>query len=55
MDIPLLLNRDYSAWLMKRGWSMDRDVQVERFMKRDHLSKEVAESRLAVMVFKKEN
>ncbi len=26
---------------------MDRDVQVERFMKRDHLSKEVAESRLA--------
>ena len=26
---------------------MNRDVQVERFMKRDHLSKEVAESRLA--------
>ena len=26
---------------------MDRDVQVERLMKRDHLSKEEAESRLA--------
>ena len=26
---------------------VDRDVQVERLMKRDHLSKEEAESRLA--------
>ena len=26
---------------------MDRDVQVERLMKRDHLSKDEAESRLA--------
>ena len=33
---------------MKRGWSMWTVMfQVERFMKRDHLSKEVAESRLA--------
>ena len=48
MDIPLLIEQDYSAWFDKT-WLVyvDRDVQVDRFMKRDHLSKEVAESRLA--------
>ena len=49
MDIPLLFEQDYSAWF-DETWLVyvDRDVQVERFMKRDQLSKEVAESRLAV-------
>jgi len=48
MDIPLLFEQGYSAWF-DETWLVyvDRDVQVERFMKRDYLSKEVAESRLA--------
>ena len=48
IDNPLLFEQDYSAWF-DETWLVyvDRDVQVERFMKRDHLSKEVAESRLA--------
>ncbi|MCY7084634.1 dephospho-CoA kinase [Streptococcus oralis] len=48
MDIPLLFEQGYSAWF-DETWLVyvDRDVQVERFMKRDHLSKEVVESRLA--------
>ena len=48
MDIPLLFEQDYSAWL-DETWLVyvDRDVQVERLMKRDHLSKNEAESRLA--------
>ena len=48
MDIPLLFEQDYSAWFDKT-WLVyvDRDVQVERLMKRDHLSKDEAESRLA--------
>ena len=48
MDIPLLFEQDYSAWF-DETWLVyvNRDVQVERFMIRDHLSKEVAESRLA--------
>ena len=48
MDIPLLFEQDYSAWF-DETWLVyvDRDVQVERFMKRDQLSKEVAQSRLA--------
>ncbi|MCY7093183.1 dephospho-CoA kinase [Streptococcus oralis] len=48
MDIPLLFEQDYSAWF-DETWLVyvNRDVQVERFMKRDYLSKEVAESRLA--------
>lgn len=48
MDIPLLFEQDYSAWF-DETWLVyvNRDVQVERFMKRDHLSKKVAESRLA--------
>ena len=47
MDIPLLFEQDYSAWF-DETWLVyvDRDVQVDRFMKRDQLSKEVAESRL---------
>ena len=48
MDIPLLFEQDYSAWF-DETWLIyvDYDIQLERFMKRDHLSKEVAESRLA--------
>lgn len=48
MDIPLLFEQNYSAWF-DETWLVyvNRDVQVERFMKRDYLSKEVAESRLA--------
>ena len=48
MDIPLLFEQDYSAWF-DETWLVyvDRDVQVERFMKRDNLTKEVAETRLA--------
>ena len=48
MDIPLLFEQDYSSWFDKT-WLVyvDRDVQVERLMKRDHLSKDEAESRLA--------
>ena len=48
MDIPLLFEQGYANWF-DETWLVyvDRDVQVERFMKRDHLSKEVAESRLS--------
>lgn len=48
MDIPLLFEQGYANWF-DETWLVyvDRDVQVERFMKRDHLSMEVAESRLA--------
>ena len=48
MDIPLLFEQDYATWF-DETWLVyvDRDVQLERFMKRDQLSKEVAESRLA--------
>lgn len=48
MDIPLLFEQDYSAWF-DETWLVyvDLDVQVERLMKRDHLSKDEAESRLA--------
>ena len=47
MDIPLLFEQDYSAWF-DETWLVyvDRDVQVERLMKRDQLSKDEAESRL---------
>jgi len=46
MDIPLLFEQDYSAWF-DETWLVyvDRDVQVERLMKRDHLSKDEAEFR----------
>ena len=47
MDIPLLLSRTMlwfnETWLVY----VDRDIQVERLMKRDHLSKDESESRLA--------
>ena len=48
IDIPLLFEQDYSAWF-DETWLVyvGRDVQVERLMKRDQLSKEVAQSRLA--------
>ena len=48
MDIPLLFEQDYANWF-DETWLVyvNRDVQVERFIKRDQLSKEVAESRLA--------
>ncbi|BAV80053.1 dephospho-CoA kinase [Streptococcus sp. NPS 308] len=48
MDIPLLFEQDYSAWF-DETWLIyvDYDIQLERFMKRDHLSKEVAKSRLS--------
>ena len=48
MDIPLLFEQDYANWF-DETWLVyvNRDVQVERFMERDHLSKEVAESRLS--------
>ena len=48
MDIPLLFEQDYASWF-NETWLVyvDRDVQVERLMKRDQLSKDEAESRLA--------
>ena len=48
MDIPLLFEQNYANWF-DETWLVyvDHDIQLERFMKRDHLSKEVAESRLA--------
>lgn len=48
MDIPLLFEQAYSTWF-NETWLVyvDRDVQVERLMKRDQLSKDEAESRLA--------
>ncbi|CBJ22219.1 dephospho-CoA kinase [Streptococcus mitis B6] len=47
MDIPLLFEQDYSVWF-DETWLVyvDRGIQVERLMKRDHLSKDGAESRL---------
>lgn len=48
MDIPLLFEQDYVSWF-DETWLVyvDYDIQLERFMKRDHLSKESAEARLA--------
>ena len=48
MDIPLLFEQGYANWF-DETWLIyvDYDIQLERFMKRDHLSKEVAESRLS--------
>ena len=47
MDIPLLFEQDYASWF-NETWLVyvDRDVQVERLMKRDQLFKDEAESRL---------
>ena len=48
MDIPLLFEQDYVSWF-DETWLVyvDRDVQVERLMKRDQLSQNEAKSRLA--------
>ena len=48
MDIPLLFEQDYASWF-DETWLVyvDRDVQVERLMKRDQLSRDEAKSRLA--------
>lgn len=48
MDIPLLFEQDYASWF-NETWLVyvDQDIQVERLMKRDHLSKDESESRLA--------
>lgn len=48
MDIPLLFEQDYASWF-DETWLVyvDRDVQIERLMKRDQLSKYEAEFRLA--------
>ena len=48
MDIPLLFEQGYANWF-DETWLVyvDYDIQLDRFMKRDHLSKEVAESRLS--------
>ena len=47
MDIPLLFERDYASWF-DETWLVyvNRDVQLERLMRRDQISKEAAESRL---------
>ena len=48
MDIPLIFEQDYASWF-DETWLVyvDREVQVERLMKRDRLSINEAESRLA--------
>ena len=48
MDIPLLFEQDYASWF-DETWLVyvSPDVQLERLMKRDHLSNEAAEARLA--------
>ena len=48
MDIPLLFEQDYASWF-DETWLVyvSPDVQLKRLMKRNHLSKEVAEARLA--------
>mgnify|MGYP000944070660 FL=1 len=47
MDIPLLFEQGYDSWF-DEIWLVyvNRDVQLERLMKRDQISKEAAESRL---------
>ena len=47
MDIPLLFEHNYASWF-DETWLVyvNRDVQLERLMKRDQISKEAAESRL---------
>ena len=48
MDIPLLFEQDYSSWF-NETWLVyvEPDVQMERLMKRDQLSKDLAISRLS--------
>ena len=47
MDIPLLFEQNYASWF-DETWLVyvNRDVQLERLMKRDQISKEAAEFRL---------
>ena len=47
MDIPLLFEQNYAVWF-DETWLVyvNRDVQLERLMKRDQISREAAESRL---------
>ena len=47
MDIPLLFEQNYASWF-DETWLVyvNRDIQFERLMKRDQISKEAAESRL---------
>ena len=47
MDIPLLFEQNYDSWF-DETWLVyvNRDVQLERLMKRDQIPKEAAESRL---------
>ena len=47
MDIPLLFEQVYASWF-DETWLVyvNRDVQLERLMRRDQISKEAAESRL---------
>ena len=47
MDIPLLFEQNYASWF-DETWLVyvNRDVQLERLMKRDQISKEAAETRL---------
>ncbi|EGV15755.1 dephospho-CoA kinase [Streptococcus infantis X] len=47
MDIPLLFEQGYDSWF-DETWLVyvNHDVQLERLMKRDKISKEAAESRL---------
>lgn len=47
MDIPLLFEQDYASWF-DETWLVyvNHDVQLERLMKRDQISREAAESRL---------
>ena len=47
MDIPLLFEQNYASWF-DETWLVyvNRDVQLERLMKREQISKEAAESRL---------
>ena len=48
MDIPLLFEQDYASWF-DETWLVyvSPNVQLERLMKRDNLSNEAAEARLA--------
>ena len=48
MDIPLLFEQGYETWF-DETWLVyvDRDTQIERLMKRDSLSIDAAEARLA--------
>ena len=48
MDIPLLFEQDYSSWF-DQTWLVyvEPDVQMDRLMKRDQLSKDLAISRLS--------